>query len=443
MIASPLVSKLAAASLLVLAGAVASSSDAPAPQDGAPRAKDTAAEPSVQGAVPPAAMPPTLEAPVVIAAEEASPPPPVGEMRFDPSLGRWVAPFGGGRAILTLDPRLQGELERELADWAVPSGAIVLLEPATGRILALAEHSRAEPGKRGLPLRAFAPAASVFKIVTSAALLEQGVAPDDEVCYHGGRHRLQKNLLADDPRRDRRCASLAEAFGRSTNVIFAKLADRGLSPDLLRAEAERFLFNVPIPFSRPVEVSRARIDDDGFAFSTAAAGFGPVRLSPLHGALLAAIVANRGVLVPPVLIDAAEGEAAPGPPAPQRIVDSSVADVLGEMMRLTVSDGTARHVFRRAPPGLRSISVAGKTGSLADRNPYRDFSWFVGYAPAEAPRVVVAAVVENGAVWRVRGPTLARDALALYFAERVAEIQASPVRTAQLERPERHSAVAP
>ena len=55
----------------------------------------------------------------------------------------------------------------------------------------------------------------------------------------------------------------------------------------------------------------------------------------------------------------------------------------------------------------------GKTGSLADRNPFRDYSWFVGFAPREAPKVAVAAVVVNEPRWRIRAPWLAREAMRL------------------------------
>ncbi len=132
----------------------------------------------------------------------------IGEIAFDEASGRYVAPLGDRRATLTLDPRLQDRLERALDTYRVPWGATVLIEPATGRILALAEHSRAEPGRRGLSLAALAPAASIFKLVTAAALLEQGIQPDEEVCYHGGKRRLAPRLLADDPRRDHRCTTL-------------------------------------------------------------------------------------------------------------------------------------------------------------------------------------------------------------------------------------------
>jgi penicillin-binding protein A len=345
-------------------------------------------------------------------------PPRIGETRLDPALGRFVAPLGDGRAILTLDPRLQTRLERSLATYRVPWGATVLLEAGTGRVLALAEHSNAEPERRGLALAALAPAASIFKIVTAAALLERGVSPDEEVCYHGGRRRLAPRHLADDPRRDRRCLSLTEAFGQSTNVVFAKLADRGLDPGALREAAERLLFNAEIAFVAPVEASAAQIPDDPFGLANTAAGFGEVKLSPLHAAVLASIVANGGVLVPPVLVDDAQGAPVPPPASPSRVLEEAVAADLAGMMRSTVTSGTARRAFLRPAPSLRGVEVAGKTGSLADAEPYRDYSWFVGYAPADRPEVIVATVMVNGKLWHARAPTVAREALEAFFVGR-------------------------
>jgi penicillin-binding protein A len=269
----------------------------------------------------------------------------------------------------------------------------------------------------------------VFKLVTAAALLEQGVSPGEEVCFHGGHHRLDPRLLTDDPRRDRRCVSLEAAFGKSTNVVFAKLAGRGLDASALRSTAARFLFNTPIPFPRAVEQSTARIEDDAFQLANTAAGFGPVRLSPMHAALLAAIVANGGVFVPPVLVDEVQG--APSPPAaePWRVVDEAVAAALAEMMRSTVTDGTARRTFHRSNSALRGVQVAGKTGTLSDKDPYRDYTWFVGYAPADNPVVAVATVIANDRRWRVHAPAVAREALEVYFRDQVASGGGAPARS--------------
>jgi len=379
----------------------------------APRAEDALPE------LPPAAP----AGPGTEVAAEATPPTPapvLGDARLDPALGRYVAPYGEGRAILTLSAGLQERLTRTLAQNAVPWGATVLIEPATGRVLAMAEHSQARPAETGLARKALAPAASIFKLVTAAALLERGITPEEEVCYHGGRRRLDPRLLADDPRRDHRCATLESAFGRSTNVVFAKLAERGLDGSELREAADRFLFNTQIPFPLEVEPSIARIEDDSFQLANTAAGFGPVRLSPVHAALLAAIVANGGVFVPPVLVDEVEGVPAPAASPPRRVVDGEVAAALAGMMRTTVTDGTARKTFRRTARPLRDVAVAGKTGSISDKDPFRDYTWFVGFAPADNPEVAVATVIMNERRWRVRAPAVAREALEAYFATQVA-----------------------
>jgi peptidoglycan glycosyltransferase len=354
----------------------------------------------------------------------ARPAPVLGPRHLDTATGRFLASYGDGEAVLTLDARLQKKLQRTLTSYDVPYGATVLLDPRTGRVLAMAEHTRGQPQATNLSLKAISPAASIFKIVTAAALLEQGYSPEEPVCYHGGNHRLAPRLLADDSRRDNACLPLSTAFGHSANVVFAKLADRGLTPEVLRAVAARFLFNATIPFPSPVETSRAEIPEDRFGLANTAAGFGDVRLSALHAALLAAVVANRGVLVPPWVVELVQG-AEPAPPLaePMRIIDERVAEALGAMMRETVTRGTAQRAFSRPPRELRGVHVAGKTGSLNEQRPFRDHTWFVGYAPAEDPQVVVASVVVNGPLWRVRAPWVAREALAAYFADRVAELR--------------------
>jgi penicillin-binding protein A len=134
--------------------------------------------------------------------------------------------------------------------------------------------------------------------------------------------------------------------------------------------------------------------------------------------------------VPPVLVDDVEGAPLVAPPSPWRVVDENVASELGTMMRSTVTAGTARRVFRRTASGLRGVAVAGKTGSLADPNPFRDYTWFVGFAPAERPEVVVASVVVNGRLWHARAPLVAKEALEAFFATRVASLPAGALKTA-------------
>ena len=104
----------------------------------------------------------------------------------------YVVIGGEGEAALTLVPSVQESLTRTLKDYQTPWAAVVVLEPSTGRVLAMVEHSEAAPGLRGLPVKAVFPAASIFKLVTASALLDEGVSPEDESCYHGGKRRVER-----------------------------------------------------------------------------------------------------------------------------------------------------------------------------------------------------------------------------------------------------------
>ena len=104
----------------------------------------------------------------------------------------------------------------------------------------------------------------------------------------------------------------------------------------------------------------------------------------------------------------------------RRVLDERVAAELATMMRTTTTEGTGRKAFR-APrsrqSALAGLTVAGKTGSLSEQDPFRDYSWFVGFAPVGDPQVAVAAVTVNERVWRVKASFLAHEALKAYFGD--------------------------
>ncbi len=345
--------------------------------------------------------------------------------RYDARKGCYVSSLKDGREVeLTLDHDLQSQLESLLASFGVPYGAVVATDPRTGRVLAVAERQMQKP-VHGLAFKADYPAASVFKLVTGAALLEAGITPDDEACFHGGMHRLEARNLKDDPRRDSRCASLSLAMGKSLNVVFGKMAEKTLAPEALRAVAGRFFFNQPLPMFPPAQtvadafVSPATIPDDWLGFGQTAAGFGKVYLSPLHGAVLAGTIGNGGIAVEPRIVSdvVKDGvrESAPSPHV-HRIVSEATAATLTQMMKRTVMEGTARKSFRVGRRwALGDIQVAGKTGSLADKQPFKDYTWFVGFAPAHDPEIALSVVVVNGMKWKVKAPYVAREAFRIHF----------------------------
>lgn len=317
--------------------------------------------------------------------------------------GRWYLK----NEPLTIDVALQRQLVDLLKTYQTPWAAVVALEPSTGRVLAMAEHSEADPALRGLCTKAVYPAASIFKIVTASALLEAGVSPDEQACFHGGKRGITETLLEDSPA-DTRCVSFAEALGLSANVAFAKMTARYLDPVHLTHVARQLHFNAPFVFPIPTDVSLAAIPEPTLGLATTGAGFGDVYLSPLHGAALIAMTANHGLWRAPVLFerDVAHGTT-------ERALDPKLAAQLVDMLSNTVTQGTARRIFHER--GFQ-VDAVGKTGSLADKTPvFRDYSWFVGFAPKDHPRIAVAAVVVNDAYWRIRGTWLGREAMRLFL----------------------------
>lgn len=318
--------------------------------------------------------------------------------------GKLFAEHEGQQRQLTIDATLQEKLTEVLREYETPYAAVVALEPSTGRVLAMAEHSEAEPGLRGLATRALYPAASIFKIVTAAALLDVGVSPGEELCSYGGKRKVTPAQLLDSEK-DTRCLTLARALAMSANVLFAKFTSRYLDAEKLKVAARAFHFNVPWRFPVPTDMSLASVPQDTFELALTGAGFGDVYLSPLHGAALASVAANKGLWRAPVLF---ENEVPLEPPS-ERVISEDVALALTGMMEETITDGTARRIFHER--GMRVPGAVGKTGSLADKQPFRDYSWFVGFAPRENPRVAVAAIIVNDPHWRIRATWLGREAM--------------------------------
>ena len=325
----------------------------------------------------------------------------------------------GQHAELTVDPDFQAHVRQVFQRYAVPAGAFVAVEPASGRLLAYVSHNLSKPGT-DMVVDTTPPAASIFKIVTSAALIEAGVKSDARTCYGGGLSRIAPIDLKDDPRRDTSCISLAKALGSSTNAVFAKRATRHLDRSELSKYAKAFGFGQRLPSEVRATAGRAEIPDQELEFARTAAGFWHTFLSPLHGAIIAATVANGGVMPSVRLIDRVVGsdgkvlmQRPAGSQPGRRVLSAGTARELGTMMQRTVRDGTSHDQFydSRGRPYLQGVDVAGKTGSLSASEPYRAYSWWVGFAPADKPVVALSALVVNSEKWRIKSSFVARDAL--------------------------------
>jgi len=360
---------------------------------------------------------------------------------------RYVADLtNGGHAELTLDPRLQSSTEDVLRSFQIPYAGAVVISVPDGRVLALVGRSAADPrlGAADLALRPWAPSASVFKVVSATALVESGLSGATRVCYHGGVSAVLPDNLIDLPAIDRRCDTLAFGIGKSQNAIVAKLVTQHLTASDIAREGRSFGFGEAIPFEISVEPSHLDVPADRLEMARASAGFWHSTLSPLHGALLAATIANGGDMPAPTLIERAvdaEGHAEPlALAAPRHVADSGAAAAVGHMMELTTRIGTAKKTFRNKR-GQRylPVEVAGKTGTLAadtDRGPI-GYSWFIGYAPADHPAIAFAVALGNAPNWRIKATYVGRHIVTEYLAGRSSGSERGLVAARQPAHPRR------
>jgi len=321
---------------------------------------------------------------------------------------------------LTLDPDLQRAAERLLARSGAVEGAIVASDVRTGRILAWASR-----GGRDYVATPFAPSASLFKIITAAALLEGGkVTPATRACYTGGERGIRAQDLEG---RGATCTTVGEALGRSVNLVFARLAKDHLTADDLRRKARDLGFAGEVPIDVPVGASTVEIPDDPLGLARTAAGFWSGRLSPLGALFAMQTIANDGERVRLTLIDGAP-RASDG-----RGLTAASARSLRQMLQVTTRRGTCAKAFRR-PDGTRalgSMPVAAKTGTLVGARPdalggkggkaggeARMYSWFTAFAPADRPEIAVAVMLGNTLKWRTKANIVGRDVLEAYFGAR-------------------------
>ncbi|GIG30382.1 peptidoglycan D,D-transpeptidase FtsI family protein [Cellulomonas marina] len=302
-------------------------------------------------------------------------------------------------------------------------GAVVAIEPATGRILALvstpgydpntlAVHDTAAASQAfdelvaapGNPLRSKAtqenyPPGSTFKLVTAAAALEDGRwTPESELPAPTELELpLSSSTLGNfggggcgaDP------ISLADALRVSCNTAFAGLGIE-LGAEALEEQAQRFGFDADPPAILPNAAGSTFPDDlDGAQTALAAIGQGSVTASPLQMALVAAAIANDGVLMEPTLVDTVRAAdlsvvSRTEPSVRSEAVSGTTAESLTRMMVGVVEGGSGTSAQ------IGGVQVAGKTGTAQTTAEAAPHAWFTGFAPTDDPRVAVAVFVQNG-----------------------------------------------
>lgn len=318
---------------------------------------------------------------------------------------------------------------RELFNSYKPDyGAFVAIDANSGRILSLISWNKADTWIQDhLALRATFPSASVFKVVTAAAVIsEKKMNANSIISYNGSRHTLYKrNLFRDEETRWTQHIPLKEAFAQSINSVFGKLGVYLVGPTELKNYAEKFGFNREIASDLPVQQGKALITEDPWELAETASGFTKTNtMSPLQGALIASAIVNEGRMMEPYVVTSLADETGKliyevEPKLSALVIDPKAAGEMRELMRETIESGTSRGSFRgfKTSGGSGVVDVGGKTGSLTGTDPQGKYDWFVGYGTDGERKIATAALTISKEYWKVKSSYLARKAIEVYFKE--------------------------
>jgi hypothetical protein len=327
---------------------------------------------------------------------------------------------GGGtvsplRVEYTLDAGLTDAIYDIFARGRVRLGLAVVLDPATGEVLAYAGTDA-----RRLPPNELYPAASLVKVVTATAALQNVPGVADRTCHFvGSPYRLTPARLVP-PRRGTEI-TMERALATSNNQCFAQLAVNDVGQTHLLETFRRFgLLQSPGPGHATGEADTPD-GGDRFALGKLGCGLAGLRITALHAAEVAATLANGKRVAPrwiaQVTDAAGHSLALPPRPAPQVVMSPSTAEQLRDMMVETTLNGTARRAFRGSfgRPLLREMTVAGKTGSLSGTAPAGRYEWFIGLAPADHPKIAIAVLVVQQKRWHTTGSMVGAQVLNAIF----------------------------
>lgn len=267
--------------------------------------------------------------------------------------------------------------------------ALTVMEPDTGRIRAMAGFDLSDPDKNPC-LASDYPAASLFKIVTAAAAVqEKGFTPKTPLYYNGGKYTLYKRQLKNVRNKYTRKIYFEDAFAGSINPVFGKIAKDTLGFGLLNKYSKQFGFNESFDSELEVHPSVLVIaEETPYQWAELGSGFNKTTtVSPLFAAMMSASVIHSGKMYLPMIVetvvDVNDKTVYKGEPAVfKNPITPETSKVLVRLMQETVYSGTARKSFRghSRDSVLSKLKIGGKTGSLYNREGTVKYDLFTGFA---------------------------------------------------------------
>ncbi|QSX08619.1 peptidoglycan glycosyltransferase [Alkalibacter rhizosphaerae] len=312
----------------------------------------------------------------------------------------------GNQLQLTLDHDLQKKAWDLLQGQ---KGAVVALDPKTGAVLAMVSNPSYDPNQDKLSgawedlqnsrdsvllpraTQGLYPPGSTFKCLTTAAAAASGNL--DLVWKDEGSILVDGMIIRNFNSQVFGRVDLDQAFTKSINTYFAALGLE-MGEDAIQNTAAQFGFNQKIPFD--LQVSPSRLDQGDMSqteLASTSIGQGTLLVTPLHMALMGAGIANEGSIMEPYLVERVTMDSGRVVEAHSRKIwmdgpTSDTAALVKELMVQVVESGTGTNAR------ISGISVAGKTGTAQNERDGEDHAWFMGFAPAEDPRIVVAVLLE-------------------------------------------------
>jgi len=339
----------------------------------------------------------------------------------------------GASVALTLNAAAQQAAYDALGS---KKGAVVALDPKTGKVLALVSRPSYDPNllashdldkasdawkrlnaseDRPMSNRAIKelyPPGSTFKLVTAAAALSSGKYKPDTQVNSPAQLPLPQTTVPLVNENGKNCggsnnATLTIALRYSCNTAFGTIG-LDLKADALREQAEKFGFGERQLPELGAVASHFPGDPNEPQTAQSAIGQFDVRATPLQMAMVAAGIANKGEVMKPYLVQSVRTMdlktiSETKPESLHQAVSSDVAAQLTAMMTDVVNNGTGR------PGRIDGVQVAGKTGTAQTSKERPPFAWFTAFAPADNPQVAVAVMIEDANIARsdIAGGTLA------------------------------------
>ena len=337
----------------------------------------------------------------------------------------------GKNLVLTIDRNMQELVEKALKDgvneFSAASASAVVVDPYTGEILAMASYPTFDPNskkqgvgrmaKNDIVAMSYEPG-STFKVITAAAALENDVIPEDTVFANEGK------CWSWNPKSDRICDThvygdmdMAEAMVQSSNIVYAKVADKVGAEKLYRM-ARNFGFGMKTSENFYGEESGRlympyELTKDDRTLKTM--GFGhAVSVTPIQMVMAYSAVANGGNLMEPMIVKEwrdADGNLVEkkSPVTVRRVISEKTAASIRKMLNRVVNSGTAKRVASKKIP---DVIFGGKTGTAEKYNQEtgkydreHQVASFIGLAPVEDVRYVCLVLVDDPNADKLYGHT--------------------------------------